>query len=96
MKNVDVEVYLNNLINFFEKNPNDLIDLIGELKKTTFYDKLREKSYENFENGEEYIITQKQLIDIVVGMYDDATQKGQTIEVKVPVIQTNYGTIWLN
>ena len=96
MKNVDVEVYLGNLINFFEKNPNDLIDLIGELKKTTFYDKLREKSYENFESGEEYIITQKQLIDIVVGMYDEATQKGQTIEVKVPVIQTNYGTIWLN
>ena len=41
MKNVDVEVYLTNLINFFEKNPNDLIDLIGELKKTIFYDKLR-------------------------------------------------------
>jgi hypothetical protein len=65
MKNVDVEVYLTNLINFFEKNPNDLIDLIGELKKTTFYDKLREKSYENFEKGEEYIITQKQLDYIV-------------------------------
>jgi len=96
MKNVDVEVYLNNLINFFEKNPNDLIDLIGELKKTIFYDKLREKSYENFEKGEEYIITQKQLVDIVVGMYDDATSKGVKIEVKVPVIQTSYGTIWLN
>ena len=96
MKNVDVDVYLTNLINFFEKNPNDLIDLIGELKKTIFYDKLREKSYENFEKGEEYIITQKQLVDIVVGMYDDVTSKGVKIEVKVPIIQTSYGTIWLN
>jgi hypothetical protein len=59
-------------------------------------DKLREKSYENFEKGEEYIISQKQLVDIVVGMYDDVTSKGVKIEVKVPVIQTSYGTIWLN
>ena len=43
MKNVDAEIYLNQLIAFFEKNPNDLIDLIGELKKTKFYKRIKEK-----------------------------------------------------
>ena len=96
MNNIDAEIYLNNLIGFFEKNPNDLIDLIGELKKNTFYKKIREKVYENAKKGDEITLTQQQLIDIVVGMYDDVTQKGKITEVKVPVIQTSYGTIWLN
>ena len=52
MKNVDAEIYLNQLIAFFEKNPNDLIDLIGELKKTKFYKRIKEKVYENVENGD--------------------------------------------
>ena len=96
MNNVDAEIYLNNLIGFFEKNPNDLIDLIGEMNKDFFYKKLRETVYKNAEKGEEVQLTQKQLIDIVVGMYDELTKKGQTIEVQVPVIKTNYGIIWLN
>jgi hypothetical protein len=94
--NVDAEIYLNNLIGFFEKNPNDLIDLIGEMRKETFYDRIRKIVYENADKGEELQLTQKQLIDIVVGMYDDATKKGEKIEVQVPVIKTNYGIIWLN
>ena len=96
MNNVDVEIYLNNLVGFFEKNPNDLIDLIGEMNKDLFYKKVREKVYQNAEKGEEIQLTQKQLIDIVVGMYDDATKKGKKIEVQVPVVKTNYGSIWLN
>jgi len=96
MSNIDAEIYLNNLIGFFEKNPNDLIDLIGEMNKDFFYKKLREIVYENAEKGEEVQLTQKQLIDIVVGMYDELNKKGQKIEVQVPVIKTNYGIIWLN
>jgi len=42
MNNVDAEIYLNNLLGFFEKNPNDLIDLIGEMNKAAFYKKLKE------------------------------------------------------
>ena len=39
MKNVDVEIYLNQFISFFDKNPNDLIDLIGDINKGVFYKK---------------------------------------------------------
>lgn len=96
MNNVDAEIYLNNLLGFFEKNPNDLIDLIGEMNKDAFYKKLRKTVYENSEKGEEIQLTQKQLIDIVVGMYDDVVKKGKKIEIQTPVIKTNYGIIWLN
>jgi hypothetical protein len=96
MKNVDAEIYLNQLIAFFEKNPNDLIDLIGELKKTKFYKRIKEKVYENVENGLELILTQQQLIDIVVGMYDETNKTVKPLEIKTPVIKTNYGIIWLN
>jgi len=96
MKNVDVEIYLNQLIGFFEKNPNDLIDLIGKLKKNTFYERVKEKVYENLDNGLELILTQQQLIDIVVGMYDETNKKVNPIEIKTPVIKTNYGIIFLN
>ena len=96
MKNVDAEIYLNQLIAFFEKNPNDLIDLIGELKKTKFYKRIKEKVYENVENGLELILTQQQLIDIVVDMYDETNKTVKPIEIKTPVIKTNYGIIFLN
>lgn len=96
MKNVDAEIYLNQLIGFFEKNPNDLIDLIGQLRKNTFFKKVKEKVYENLENGLELILTQQQLIDIVVSMYDDTKKTVKPIEIKTPVIKTNYGIIWLN
>ena len=54
MKNVDVEIYLNQLIGFFDKNPNDLIDLIGDLLKETFYEKVREQCIKNSEQGADY------------------------------------------
>jgi hypothetical protein len=96
MKNVDAEIYLNQLIGFFEKNPNDLIDLIGKLKKNSFYERIKEKVYENLDKGLELILTQQQLIDIVVGMYDETNKTVKPIEIKTPVIKTNYGIIFLN
>ena len=41
MGDVDVDIYINQLISFFNKNPNDLIDLIGDLLKESFYKKVR-------------------------------------------------------
>ena len=68
MKNVEVELYLNQFIKFFDNNPNDLMNLIGDLGKEEFYLKVKEQSYLNIENGEEPSLTQKQLIAIVVKM----------------------------
>lgn len=91
--NVDVEIYIKNFINFFENNPNDLIELIGDEIKEVFYDKVKEQCYKNLEEGNEITLTQKQLIDIVVKL-----KKG---DVKVALTngvfqQTNFGLISLN
>ena len=76
MKNVDAEIYLNQLIAFFEKNPNDLIDLIGELKKTKFYKRIKEKVYENVENGLELILTQQQLTQNFAARFPHLAARG--------------------
>jgi hypothetical protein len=68
MMNIDVEIYLKNFINFFETNPNELMDLIGNTLKEVFYEKVREQCYKNYENDQEITLTQKQLIDIVVNI----------------------------
>ena len=52
MKNVDVEIYINQFITFFNNNPNDLLQLIGDVLKDDFYDRVKQQSLENYNNGE--------------------------------------------
>jgi hypothetical protein len=94
--NVECEIYISNMVNFFEKNPNDLIDMIGNEDKQRFYDKIREYVYNNFENGEEVTLTQKQLIEIVLDLNNKNKKKTVSYEVLVPYIKTKYGEIILN
>ena len=51
MKNIDVEVYISQMITFFENNPNDLMSLIGEVQKEEFYNALREQCETNSKKG---------------------------------------------
>lgn len=94
--NVECEIYISNMVNFFEKNPNDLIDMIGNEDKQKFYDKIREYVYKNFENGEEVTLTQKQLIEIVLDLNNKTKKKTVSYEVLVPYVKTKYGEIILN
>jgi hypothetical protein len=68
MKNIDIEIYISNLINFFENNPNDLIALIGDLQKEEFYKKLRKESEKNLKEGKDIILSKEQIINIVVDL----------------------------
>ena len=68
MKNVDVEIYINQFITFFNNNPNDLIELIGDVLKDDFYDRVKQQSLDNVSNGEDVTLTQKQIISIVVAL----------------------------
>jgi len=91
--NIDVEIYIKTFINFFENNPNDLLDLIGNELKEVFYDKVKEQCYKNLENGDDIVLTQKQIIDIVVGL-----KKGdiKTLLTHGVFQKTNFGLISLN
>jgi hypothetical protein len=91
--NIDVEIYLKNFISFFDNNPNDLIDLLGDELKEVFYQKVREQCYKNYENDEEITLTQKQLIDIVVSM---KKVKNNTVLTNGVFMETQFGLISLN
>jgi hypothetical protein len=93
MKNIDVDIYVSQLISFFNNNPNDLIDLIGDSLKDAFYEKIKEQCLKNVKDGDEVSLTQKQIIDIVVKL-----KKGKNIESKIHSIvqETKFGNIFLN
>ena len=65
MMNVDVEIYMNNIVKFFRSNPNDLLNLIPKDKEEEFYEKIREVASKNTEKGEDAPLTQKQMIEML-------------------------------
>jgi len=63
---VDIEIYMNQLIEFFEKNPNDLMSLIGNSQKEEFYQKLRSKCEKNFKEGKDIVLSKEQIVETVI------------------------------
>jgi hypothetical protein len=96
MKNIDVEIYLNQLITFFEKNPNDLTELIGTSMKDDFFDKVREACTENLENGDEVTLTNQQLIDIVLDIKGVKGSKEELEVINKIFVKNKFGTFCLN
>jgi len=96
--NVDVEIYMNNIVKFFKSNPNDLLNLIPKDKEDEFYQKIREVASKNAEKGEDAPLTQKQMIDICV-ILNGKTPKGEDkVEEKLEsyMLNTKFGIIFLN
>jgi hypothetical protein len=84
--NVDVEIYMNNIIKFFKENPNDLLNLVPKTKEEEFYSKLREVANQNYEKGEEVNLTKNQIVVICAEIHGKAkkvkeeTPKPKTID----------------
>ena len=97
MKNIDCEVYISQLITFFEKNPNDLIQLIGDGQKEEFYDLLRTQCEENSKKGD-HVISKDQMIEIVLKLkmpeIMNIEESKETVESYV--MKTKWGEINLN
>lgn len=98
MGNVDCEIYIRQLITFFENNPNDLMDLIGQVQKQEFYDKLREQCEKNSKESDDYIITRQQMVNIVIELkLPELIETEESIEkIQVFVQKTKWGDIILN
>jgi len=96
MSNIDAEIYLNNLIGFFEKNPNDLIDLIGEMNKDFFYKKLRERCEKNLEEGKDIVLSRNQIVSIVVELKIPEITKQKEKYLDKVIQKTTFGDIILN
>lgn len=71
MESVDIDIYLNNFISFFEKNPDSLIKLIGDINKDLFFSRIKEKCIENLKNNEDVSLTKKQLEELIVNMWKE-------------------------
>jgi hypothetical protein len=98
MKNIDCEIYIKQVITFFENNPNDLMDLIGQVQKNEFYEKIRERCEKNVDEDKDYVLTRQQMIDIVLelkapGLLEAVNPKQ---EVEGFVQKTKWGEIILN
>ena len=91
MTNVNVEIYLSEVISFFEKNQDELKKLVKLEKKQLFFDKLRKSSYFNFDRGEDYVLTKQQIIDICV-----LVNKGHEPYSSVKYFDGPFGKINLN
>jgi len=98
MKNIDCEIYIKQLISFFENNPGDLMELIGDIQKEEFYSKLREKSEKNVDDGLDHILSRQQMIDIVLELkIPELFEKPNPKSViEVYVQKTKWGKIILN
>jgi hypothetical protein len=91
---LEVELYMSNVIKFFNENPKDLMNFVTQDKKDEFFQKIKEKALENVEKGEEVILTQQQFIDICVNMNEKQVKEFQYL--KKIMVTTQYGQICWN
>jgi len=94
MKNMDVEIYISQFITFFEKNPNELISLIGQTDKDEFFGKVEAQCYKNLEKGEDVEITRNQILDILVDIHKDEIKTKKVVD--DIFIHTKFGDICMN
>jgi len=83
---------LSNFKSFFNNNPNDLINLIGDGDKDKFFEMVQESVIENNEKGEDLELTKKQLIDIMLILTKDRVEE----KVENFILKGPYGDIFLN
>ena len=82
--NVDVEVYLSGIVKFFKENPKDLLSLVPKEKEDDFYSLIRKYSFENYEKGDDYVLTRKQILEICVQLNEK-----KRIEDSTKIIEVN-------
>lgn len=90
---VDVDIYVSQVIRFFETNPNELKLLIGDLNKEDFYEKIKHAALENNERGDDVNLTRKQMLELIVQMNNELRVKHN---VNKEFFETIYGPICLN
>ena len=97
MNNLDVEIYMSQFVTFFENNPNDLLELIGDSNRDSFYDLVKEQCEKNLSSGDEVSLTQHQIIEIVVKLKKVDLENNQMVVIVDKVFQsTSFGIIGLN
>ena len=93
MRNLDIEIYMTNFKGFFDKNPEQLKQLIGNIDSDKFFDGVREIVEFNSEDEEKALEpTRKQLIDLIVKLNGDKTG----VDKIIPYMKHHMGLICMN
>ncbi len=93
MKNLDIEIYMTNFKGFFDKNPDQLKQLIGEIDPEKFYNGIREIVEENSKENEKPLEpTRKQIIGLLV----DLNINTKNVKKVLPYMEHHMGLICLN
>lgn len=93
---VDVEIYVSQFKTFFQENPEDLANLIGKADPNQFFLRVYHQALQNLEEGNDIELTQKQLINIIVELNDKDIKVQDDLEIKVPIMKTQFGDFILN
>lgn len=96
MKNIDIEIYISHFRTFFEKNPNDLMELLGDDLSEKFFKKVEEQCYLNLKNNEDITVTREQLIKIVVQLKEGVDNPDEIKNIRKLFQKTSLGSICLN
>jgi hypothetical protein len=93
MKNLDIEIYMTNFKGFFDKNPDQLNKLIGNIDPEKFYSGIREIVEENSKDDEKPLEpTRKQIIGLLV----DLNINIKNVKKVLPYMEHHMGLICLN
>jgi hypothetical protein len=93
--NVDIEIYMKNFQGFFEKNPDQLKQLIGNLSSELFFDKIRKTVETNVSNEKPLEPSRKQIIEIIVKMNGGNPIDEKKVKI-LPMMNHHMGLICLN
>jgi len=90
---VDVEIYMSNFKGFFDKNPEQLKQLIGKIDSEKFFNGVRNIVEENSkEDGKPLEPTRNQLIKLIL----DLNGETKNVEKVLPYMEHHMGLICLN
>lgn len=95
MGNVDIDIYMNNFVGFFKKNPDQLKILIGEINTEDFFSEIKTIAEKNLLDEKEIVPTRKQMVDLLVGMNTNKNKK-QITDVVIPFMEHRMGKIIMN
>jgi hypothetical protein len=93
MRNLEIEIYMTNFKGFFDKNPEQLKQLIGSIDSQKFFDGVRNIVEENSKDEEKELEpTRKQLIGLILDLNGVTTN----IEKVIPFMEHHMGLICMN
>lgn len=85
---------MNNLVKFFNENPNELLNLIPTGRREDFFEKVKKIAIVNSEKDGEPTLTQKQFLQICLEINNHPELF--ILEKKNPIWKTKFGDLCLN